>query len=99
MDTIEEGDIIYYQLYFPSSGVTISLNITSGSVISYASDQYQNPNEAQGYDWRIITSSYADAFLDPHLSNSSGATLYVSIEAINTSSDFILRTIVGDRRG
>ena len=99
-DTVEEGTRVYYQFQFPSDGVTIILNVTSGYVICYASDRYQNPNEAQGYDWRIEVSGYADIYLNPsYLSRSAGSTVYVAIEGVNASNHFTLGNDEGDRRG
>lgn len=100
MDRVGAGKRIYYQFQFPSDGVTITLNITSGSVVCYASDRYRNPNEAQGYDWKIEVSGYADVFLDPSLlSRSPGSTIYVAIEGVGVSNNFTLGNIEGDRRG
>ena len=100
MDTIEEGKRVYFQFPFPTDGVTIQLNITTGSVICYASDRYQNPNEAQGYDWKVEVSAYADVFLDPSLlSRSVGAIVYVGIEGVSVSNTFTLGNTEGDRRG
>ena len=80
--------------------MTIKLNITSGSVICYVSDHYRNPNEVQGYDWRIEVSDYADIFLDPSdLSRSAGTTIYVGIEGVGVSNHFTLGNNEGDRRG
>lgn len=99
-DTVEEGTRVYYQFQFPSDGVTIILNVTSGYVICYASDRYQNPNEAQGYDWKIEVSGYADIYLNPsYLSRSAGSTVYVAIEGVNASNHFTLGNDEGDRRG
>jgi receptor-type tyrosine-protein phosphatase Q len=97
--TVGEQERVYYQFDFPSNGVTITLNITTGYVICYASDRYRNPNEAQGYDWRIEVSGYADTFLDPALlSRSPGSTVYVAIEGSEASNQFTLGNTEGDRR-
>lgn len=99
-DIVEAGKRLYYQFQFPSDGVTITLNTTSGSVVCYASDRYRNPNAAQGFDWRIEVSGYADVFLDPSLlSRSPGSTIYVGIEGVGASNQFTLGNTEGDRRG
>lgn len=99
-DTVGNGERSYFQFPFPSYGVTIQLSVNVGYVVCYASDRYQNPNEAQGYDWRIEVSSYSDVFLDPSLiSRSVGSTVYVAIEGTSTSNTFTLGNIEGDRRG
>ena len=80
--------------------MTIQLNVSYGSVVCYASDRYQNPNEAQGYDWRIEVSTFADVFLDPALlSRTPGTTIYVAIEGSSSSNTFTLGNTEGDRRG
>ena len=91
---------MYYQFDFPRNGVTITLNITFGYVICYVSDRYRNPNEAQGYDWRIEVSGYSNTFLDPSLlSRLPGPVVYISIEGSNLSNQFTLGNSEGDRRG
>ena len=98
--TVGEGERLYYQFDFPSDGVTITLNISLGYVICYASDRYRNPNEVQGYDWRIEVGGYADTFLDPNLlSRSAGTIVYVAIEGSNRLNQFTLGNTEGDRRG
>ena len=98
--TVRKGERIYYRFTFLTSGVTITLNVIGGFVVCYASDRYRNPNEAQGYDWRIEVGGYADVYLDPSLlSRTPGATLYVAIEGVNTSNHFTLGNTEGDRRG
>ena len=98
--TVGKGQRAYFQFDFPSSGVTITLNISSGYVVCYASDRYRNPNEVQGYDWRIEVGGYADTFLDPSLLlRSPGTTVYVAIEGNSTSNQFTLGNTEGDRRG
>lgn len=101
-DTVEHGDRKYFQFPFPSYGVTLRLTVSTGYVICYASDRYANPNQEQGYDWRIEVSSFADVFLDPSLlSRTPGTTIYVAIEGYNNgaSSTFTLGNTEGDRRG
>ena len=100
IDTIGEGDRVYYQFDFPSNGVTVVLNVTTGYIICYASDRYQNPNEAQGYDWRVKVSGYADVFLDPSLlPRSPGSTVYIGLEGSDQTNHFNLQNTEGDRRG
>lgn len=101
-DTVVHGDRKYFQFPFPSYGVTLQLTVSTGYVICYASDRYANPNQEQGYDWRVEVSSFADVFLDPSLlSRTPGTTIYVAIEGYNNgaSSTFTLGNTEGDRRG
>jgi hypothetical protein len=98
-NTVEKGERVYYQFDFPGNGVTITLNVTLGYVICYVSDQYRNPNDVQGYDWRIEVSGYSNTFLDPLLlSRSPGPTVYISIEGSDSSNQFTLGNTEGDRR-
>ena len=99
-DTVGYGERVYFQFPFPTYGVTIQLGVTSGTVVCYASDRYQNPNEEQGYDWRVETSGYVDVFLDPSLlSYSAGSIVYVAIEGTTVTNTFALGNMEGDRRG
>ena len=91
---------MYFEFPFPTYGVTIQLTVSSGYVICFASDIYRNPNEAQGYTWRIEVSGFEDIFLDPLLlSYTPGSVVYVAIEgASSSSSSFTLANTEGDRR-
>ena len=93
------GQRKYYQYGFSSSGLTIRLTVSSGYVICYASDLIQNPNDDQGYVWRVTSSGYIDVFLDPtSLNRPAGTTLYVALEGSSSSSSFTLSATSGDRR-
>lgn len=93
------GQRLYYQYGFSSSGLTIRLTVSSGYVICYASDLIQNPNDDQGYVWRVTSSGFIDVFLDPSsLNRPTGTTLYVALEGSSSSSSFTLSATSGDRR-
>lgn len=97
--SLTNGQILYYQYGFSSSGLTIRLTISSGYVICYASDLIQNPNDDQGYVWRVTSSGFIDTFLDPSsLNRPAGTTLYVALEGSASSSSFTLGVTSGDRR-
>ena len=99
-NTVGKGERVYYQFDFPGNGVTITLNVTFGYIVCYVSDRYRNPNEAQGYDWRVEVSGYSNTFLDPSLlSRTPGPIVYISIEGNYSSNQFTLGNIEGDRRG
>ena len=63
---INHGDFYYLLITsWTSSGVTLSLFLTRGSVVLYASDTIQSPSTLGGYVWRIQSSDYAEIFLNP----------------------------------
>ena len=64
--TVNYGDFTYYLISsWTSSGVTLSLFQTSGSVILFASDTTQSPSTLGGYVWRLQSSGYSETFLNP----------------------------------
>lgn len=63
---INDGDYHYLLITtWSSNGVTLSLFLTSGSVVLYASDTNQSPSTLGGYVWRIQSSNYTEIFLNP----------------------------------
>ena len=99
--SVGSGELQYYQYPFPSNGLTVTLNVGTGRVYCYVSVTIQNPNEAQGYDWKVEATGYTDVFIDPLLvGGSAGEYVYVGIEGLATSgSNFTLNTTSGDRKG
>ena len=98
-DSLGNGRRLYYEFVFDATGVTLRLNITTGTIVCYASDLVQNPNEEQGYVWKVTSSSYIDVFLDPSsLTRATGSSLYVALEGADTSNTFSLNSTTGDRR-
>ena len=98
--SLVQGERLFYQLNFPSSGLTIQLRAVSGRVVCYASDRLTNPTGTQGYDWRVETDDYVDTYIDPVLlGRTPGLYIYISIEGLQTSNNFSLNSTVGDRRG
>ncbi len=64
--TVNYGDFTYNLISsWTSSGVTLSLFLTSGSVILFASDTTQSPSTLGGYVWRLQSSGYSEIFLNP----------------------------------
>ena len=62
------GEYVYFWLpSWTSSGVTVSITLSSGYLICYASDRYQTPSSLPGYaDWVVtINSEYTETFIDP----------------------------------
>ena len=97
--SIGYGNINYYQYYFPTNGITFTLNVGIGTINCYASDRFQNPNEER-YDWKIVVSGYADFFIDPNLLDRTlGSDIYVSLQGVESSNTFMLGSTTGDTRG
>ena len=90
---------MYYKLPFPTAGITLTLIVNFGRVICYASDVVQNPNEDQGYIWRVEVNSSAEVFIDPSLlDRDPGVFIYIGIEGGSSSNEFNLNSTSGDRR-
>ena len=89
VDTIETGEIKYVNYPLPSdnSGITVKLDVSSGSCTVYASTIVQTPNEAL-HDVKITTNGWEDAYIDPDdLSNADTADkVYIAMESQETSS-------------
>lgn len=97
--TVNSGDISYYKLPFPAVGITLTLMVSYGQIICYASDSVQNPNGVQGYEWRVETTGTVEVFLDPNsLSTTPGDYVYIGLEGGQSSNVFQLTTTSGDRR-
>ena len=96
--TIETGEVQYVNYPLPSdnSGITVQIDITTGSCIVYASSVVQTPNEAF-HDAQFSTDGWEDVYIDPNdLSNSNTADkVYIAIESKETSS-FTLSIDNGD---
>ena len=89
-------EVIYYKFSFPSTGLTLVLDIPDGSVVCYASDTIQNPNPRNGYSWRFEASYYNDSYIDPSMVQ--GAVMHVGIEGRGNASSniFSLNSTFGD---
>ena len=98
-NSLISGERLYYEFAFATNGVTLRLNVTTGTIICYASDLIQRPNEEQGYVWMVTISAYLDVFLDPgSLNRPAGSSLYITLEGSQTSNNFNLNSSTGDRR-
>ena len=99
-NTVGMGERVYYQFMFPSTGLTIQLDVGEGYIVCYASDSLQNPNERQGYDWRVEANDYIDTFIDPTLlGRPAGQNIYISLEGSESNNSFTVNSTGGDRRG
>ena len=99
--TLSSGVTRYYEVAFPSDGVTVTLDVTQGSVTVYASDNIWNAN-AQDYDWRVTantTSGFTEAFFNSStLNRQVRSILFLAIVGGQSTSTFIMNNAVGDIR-
>ena len=84
----------YFTFQFPSEGVTLQIEVLEGSIVLYATDIIQTPNEAL-YTWKIATSKCKDLFLDPVLCQTMGDSVNLAIIGLEQVNTFILKTIPG----
>ena len=100
-DTLSSGVTKYYEVAFPSDGVTITLDVTQGSVTLYASDNIWDTN-AQDYDWRVTantTSGFIEAFFNSStLNRQVRSILFLAIVGEQNTSTYIMNNAVGDIR-
>ena len=96
---INFGDFHYLLITsWTSSGVTLSLFLTSGSVVLFASDTTQSPSTLGGYVWRVQSSGYDEIFLNPStLGRQAGAFVAIALQG-NTQPNcqFILQADSGN---
>ena len=85
-------------LPLPSSGLTVVLDVSEGSVACYISNSLQNPNSKYGYTWRVEAYYYNDSFIDPStIQGTVGGYIYIGIEGrSNTSNTFAFNATSGD---
>ena len=78
--------------------MTLSLFLTTGSVVLYASDINQSPSTLGGYVWRLQSSGYSEIFLNPStLGRPAGDFVAIALQG-NTipSSGFIIQVDSGN---
>ena len=97
MDTLQIDEIKYFEYPFPDEGLTLKVDVDEGSVVLYASDIIETPNEAL-YDWKVETDGYDDVFIDPADLDRPvlGNSVYVSIEGLEDSNTFTIDSTMGD---
>ena len=99
--TLNSGVPKYYELAFPSGGVTITLDVIRGAVTLYASDNIWNAN-AQDYDWRVkanTSSGFTEAFFDPStIGRTARPILFLAIVGGQSTNTYIMNNAVGDIR-
>ena len=99
LGSLQSNELEYYELEFPSGGITFTLIVDVGYITCYASDNVQNPNEEQGYEWKVETNSSVEVFLDPaSLDRGVGMYVYIGLEGGYSINNFSLNSTSGDRR-
>ena len=104
-----QGQVSFFQFSLPEEGMTLRIDMTSGSVVMYGSSRIRNPNEAF-HDFRL-TNRNPEIFLHTgffHRSNSpigkrqapitniTNITIFISIEGQSAVNNFTLNTTIGD---
>ena len=93
------GEYVYFWIpSWTSSGVTVSITLSSGYLICYASDRYQTPSNLPGYaDWVItINSEYTETFIDPSsLGRPIGSFLSFAFLGQQASNNFTIQVDSG----
>ena len=101
LQTLNSGVIRYYEVAFPSDGVTVTLDVIQGSVTLYASDNIWNAN-AQDYDWRVTadtSSGFIEAFFNSsNLNRQARSIVFLAIVGGQSTSTYIMNNAVGDIR-
>ena len=92
--TLTSGQSVYYNLPYPSEGITVTITVTSGTVVCYASLVNRQPH-ASNYTWTIQASSRTvDLFLDPQaVSSIPRSRVFVSVRGISSTNAFSLTSI------
>ena len=109
-DNLDGGEFSFFQFMLPTEGMTIRLSVQQGAMALYASTDIQNPNSAF-YNYMIETSGIDDVYIDPSafgidssidpakrqsVNMFTNTTLYVSIEGLGDSNQFMMETTFGD---
>ena len=77
----------------------MALNVGTGYIVCFASDSNPNPNERQGYIWKVETGDYIDTFVDPALlGRPAGQYMYIGLEGNHSNNNFSVNSTDGDRR-
>lgn len=72
-ETLAYGSILYYNILYPANGLTLTLNVSVGSVACYASLSDRSPSQYD-YDWKIdsYNTGRKEVCLDPAIFNQAG---------------------------
>ena len=93
--TLGSGTTEYYNLPYPSDGLTLTLTVTSGRIICYASISVRTPSESN-YDWKVDTTGREEAYLDPAFLNQVGRPrVFIALVGVSGSNTFSLNSTRG----
>ena len=93
--SLGSGSRLYYNLRYPSNGLTLTLTVTSGRIICYASVSVRNPSESN-YDWKVDTTGREEAYLDPALLTQVGRPrVFITLVGVNSNNYFTLNSTIG----
>ena len=78
--------------------MTLSLFLTNGSVVSFASDTTQSPSTLGGYVWRVQSSDYSEIFLNPStLGRQAGDYVAFALQGnLRPTSHFVIQIDAGN---
>lgn len=98
-DVIASGQTKYLNYPLPNNnlGITVVLNVTSGSATLYASTVVSTPNAAF-HDVAIQSDNFEDVYINPaNLTNPASAdTVYIAIEGESASNAIHVSATQGD---
>ena len=93
--SLGSGSRVYYNLRYPSNGLTLTLTVTSGRIICYASVSVRNPSESD-YDWKVDTTGREEAYLDPAILTQVGRPrVFITLVGMNSNNYFTLNSTIG----
>ena len=96
-NTLQQNEVTFIQVALPDGGMTLSIDVTVGVVVTYGSNKIQNPNEAF-YDFKL-SNSRPEIFVTTDtfgIANFTNITIYISIQGQSASNEFTLNTTIGD---
>ena len=106
---LTQGEVTFLQMSLPDDGLTITIDVNEGSVVMYGSDKIQQPNEAF-HDFKL-TNEKPEIYLTEEIfgkntstivskreatTDSTGITIYISIQGQSMVNNFTLNTSIGD---
>ena len=107
--SITQGEVTFLQISLPDDGLTITIDVNEGSIVMYGSDKIKQPNEAV-HDFKL-TNEKPEIYLTEETfgkntstivskrettTDSTGITIYISIEGQSMVNNFTLNTTIGD---
>lgn len=93
-NSLRLNEVRYYNLPYPSNGLTVMLNLMSGRIVCYASISARNPNQFD-YTWKFDTSgtNIGDIYLDPTSTYVYRPRVFISLAGLYYSRNVFNLTI------